>query len=116
MLGATSMIDVSDGLIADLHHVADASGVLIDLDVSRLVAEPVARVGALRQAAALLPPADWLTWVLTGGDDHALVATFPPEVRLPADWTPVGTVANGHGVAVDGLIWTGAGGWDHFRP
>jgi thiamine-monophosphate kinase len=33
-----------------------------------------------------------MSWVLTGGEDHALVATFPPRVPLPEGWTPIGTV------------------------
>jgi thiamine-monophosphate kinase len=114
-LGATSMIDVSDGLIADLGHVADASGVLIDLTASKLAVEPVARPAALRLAASQVGASDWLTWVLTGGDDHVLVATFPADVVLPASWSEVGTVTKGHGVALDGQIWSGTGGWDHFR-
>ena len=115
-LGATAMIDVSDGLIADLGHVADASGVLISLDSARLGAEPVSQPAALREAAGILGLDEWLPWVLTGGDDHALVATFPPHIVLPPAWTEVGKVTNGHGVAVDGAIWTESGGWDHFRP
>lgn len=109
-LGATSMIDISDGLLADLNHVADASRVLIDVDSARLPADPVlqAAAGALR--------ADWLRWVLTGGEDHALAATFPPGTGLPGHWSVIGTVREGHGVMVDSRLAEGRGGWDHFPP
>ncbi|MBE3007751.1 thiamine-phosphate kinase [Microbispora sp. NEAU-D428] len=108
LLGATAMLDVSDGLLQDLGHVADASGVAVELDVAALPV-PEALSAAARELGA-----DPLEWVLTGGDDHALAATFPPEVRLPPEWTPVGAVAEGRGVRVDGQTWT-RGGWDHFR-
>jgi thiamine-monophosphate kinase len=54
--------------------------------------------------------------VFTGGEDHALVATFPPGSVLTSDWRVVGEVAEGHGVTVDGRPYgDGPGGWDHFR-
>jgi len=53
--------------------------------------------------------------VLTGGEDHSLVAAFGADVALPAGWTVIGKVRPGRGVLVDGREWTGPTGWDHFR-
>jgi thiamine-monophosphate kinase len=106
--GATSMIDVSDGLLADLGHLTRASGVAID--VRRDAFEVPA---AMRDAASALG-VDPYTWILAGGDDHPLAATFPDGADLPEDWRVIGAVGEGSGLTVDGRPYEGRGGWEHF--
>lgn len=106
--GATAMTDVSDGLVADLGHIARASGVGIDLSRDALGAHH----DALWSAADALAMNPWV-WVLAGGEDHALVATFPGAP--PAGWHPIGRVLDGPArVLVDGEQWYGDTGWQSF--
>jgi thiamine-monophosphate kinase len=107
--GATAMTDVSDGLMADLGHLARASGVAVDLSLAALNGD----LAALAPAAEALG-ADARDWVLGGGEDHVLVATF--GAQPPAGWRVIGTVAAAgeSAVTVDGVRWHGAGGWESF--
>lgn len=107
--GATAMVDVSDGLLADVGHIAEASHVAIDirtgqLEVSQRLVEVATALGA-----------DPMVWVLVGGEDHALVATFPAATPVPDGWIAIGSVDRGSGVTVDGQPHGGAGGWEHWR-
>lgn len=107
--GATAMIDVSDGLLPDLAHIAAESDVGIDVHTENLQADQ----RLLEVGSAL--GADPMRWVLVGGEDHALAATFPPFVDLPAGWVRVGAVTMpGSGVTVDGQRYAEDGGWQHW--
>jgi thiamine-monophosphate kinase len=90
--GATAMLDLSDGLAIDSRRIADASGVAIDL-TSSAVGSPAA---------------------LAGGEDHALLATFPPGVALPGGFRRIGEVRAGAGLHVDGREYGERGGWDPY--
>lgn len=93
--GATAMMDVSDGLALDAGRMASASDVTIDFDRGALGDDPAR--------------------ALAGGEDHALLATFPPGA-LPAGFRAIGTVRDRgeEGVLCDGET-VDAAGWDPYR-
>ncbi|MFJ5860354.1 thiamine-phosphate kinase [Pseudarthrobacter sp. NPDC092439] len=111
--GATAMMDVSDGLLRDGMRLAKAGGVVVDLDPGALSA--LARV--LAPAAEILGT-DPMEWVLGGGEDHGLLATFPAGVQLPEGFAAIGSIQapgrmDGPGVTIAGRP-AGTRGWDHF--
>ncbi|RMI35850.1 thiamine-phosphate kinase [Nocardia stercoris] len=105
--GIHALTDVSDGLLADLGHIAELSGVAVDLDSATL------RDPLLDPVAAALG-GEPLAWALRGGEDHAFAATFEPNRPLPPGWRAIGSVGPGHGVTVDGAAWSGSAGWESF--
>ena len=104
------MLDVSVGLLLDAGRIAAASKVSINLESRLLVPD----VEALENAAEQVD-ADPLGWVLTGGEDHSLLATFPAGRPLPPSFRRIGTVTEGVGVLLDGELPAAMPGWDHFR-
>lgn len=90
--GATAMMDVSDGLLLDATRLADASGVTLAID-------------GVTDAASL-----------TGGEDHALLATFPPG-SVPPAFRVIGRVLprEAEPVLVGDAVEGGRTGWDPYR-
>lgn len=106
--GAEAMTDVSDGLLADLGHLAAASGVIVDLDGQALREDLDVLTSAARAAGA-----DPWSLLLGGGEDHALVASFPDDP--PPGWRVIGAVRSGAPeVLLDGRRWSGPAGWQSF--
>ncbi len=96
---ASAAIDISDGLLADLGHIAKASQVGALLEVDKL---PLSQ--ALQRAVGL---EQGRTWALTGGDDYELCFTVPADgvahcQRLIDEGllvvTPIGRIEEGRGV------------------
>lgn len=94
--GATAMMDISDGLVLDATRMAKASRVAIVLD----------------------PAYPWDSDALTGGEDHGLLATFPPGATIPEGFVPIGHVlepGDTPGVTLEGWdLDATRPGWDPF--
>jgi thiamine-monophosphate kinase len=113
---AHASIDVSDGLVADAGHIAEASGLAIVIEAAR-VPLSAAGHGFLANAKAELVA------LLTGGDDYQTLFTAPPSARPAIEAsgeavTCIGRVEQGEGVKL--LDASGAAipvenpGWKHM--
>ena len=104
---ATASMDVSDGLVADASHIAEASRVRINIESAKV---PISRELA---AFCRKHGKDPLEYALFGGEDYQVLFTHPRERWNPfMDMTPIGSVSEGSGVYVDGR--KVEGGYTHF--
>jgi thiamine-monophosphate kinase len=111
---ATSCLDVSDGLVGDLAHIAETSGLAAVIEAAKVPLSPGAR-------AILARDPQWLKTVLTGGEDFELLFTLPPARESELQGLPVtviGRMEPGSGVRVlddaGRALDLGAGGYRHF--
>ena len=105
-LNATSMLDVSDGLAKDAARIAKASGVKLVINSRDLQG-----FEAMLDDVAMRLGVQARDWVLGGGEDHSLLATFGPDVVIPRAFKPIGVVVEGSGVYLDDSPLAEAG-WD----
>ena len=109
--GATAMLDVSDGLATDLNRICQASNVTIEIFSKDLLG-----FEAMLELPAQSLGVDAKQWVLSGGEDHALLATFPAAAQIPKSFKVIGKVLTQGTPALllDGKAIETAG-WDSIR-
>ena len=109
--GPTSMLDLSDGLSRDAARIAKASNVTVSLNRRDLQG-----FEAMLEEAARAIGANAFDWVLDGGEDHSLLATFAAGSQIPRDFKPIGEIVarTNHDVLLD-LAPVAEGGWDSVR-
>lgn len=114
--GVLAAMDLSDGLIADVSKICEASGVGISIDVESIPVDSRLRT---------VFPEDWLELAVTGGEDYELVFTAPKDIidlvnsRIDIPVTVVGKVVDNSGEVIvkssEGkTIDFQATGWSHF--
>jgi len=114
----SASMDVSDGLVQDLGHICRASGVAAEIDVASV---------PLSEPARLAGP-EWLSAMLTGGDDYEVLMAVPPgrEAALRSAAQAVSVAVSRIGqfsagapdvrlIGADGHpMQVASGGWSHF--
>ena len=119
-LGATAMIDISDGLLADLEHVLDASNVGCNVELDSIPVDE-----DVRQLAKAVEGIDPVHLALTGGEDYELLFMIPPALRenfesafedLHADLAFIGEITEaGRTLGGRNLESWDRSGWEHLR-
>ena len=108
---ATSMCDISDGLVTDASHIASASTVSINLSKDKLISGSDFK--DLAELAVELGE-QVFDWILTGGEDHFFLATVDPKNASDEIGLEIGVVEMGNGeVLLDGEKIQKAG-YQHF--
>jgi thiamine-monophosphate kinase len=100
--GATAMIDLSDGLVADASHLARASGVRIEMEVESVPFQP----GAVEALSS--DPREGRISAASGGEDYELLACLPEdrisavrtEIEGECELTRIGSVLEGDGAVL----------------
>ena len=116
---ASAAVDISDGLLADLGHIAECSGLGAEVQLAQLPLAPwLQEVASMEQMQ---------TWALSGGDDYELCFTVPEQLRYQIDnliargdlvASCIGQMVSAPGVycldAVGNRVTTIGSGYQHF--